>query len=150
MKIKKYLYNLLDLPLHELEEYEVAKGIGYQVSYIQNAQVIRVRLSGHINTKLLKHLLRQITSFGKNNRIASTMLDLNHPFELTGRLMPLRNIGRSKHIIQYVVVLLPDWSEKKKHIRFLNLMGYQTVRFFFSFAGAINWITAQNDDHRTF
>ncbi|MDW3210631.1 MAG: hypothetical protein R8N23_12220 [Reichenbachiella sp.] len=146
MKIKKYLYDLLDLPTHELEEFEVAKGIGYEVSYIQNTKVVKVKLIGQIDTKLLKHLLRQIFSFGKNNKIACTLLDLNHPFELTGRLMPLRNIGQRKSAIRLVVVLLPDWSEKKNHIRFLNLMGYQTVRFFFSFAGAINWITAQNND----
>lgn len=147
MKIKKYLYDLLDLPAQELEEFAIARGIGYDISYINSTHVVKVKLSGPIDIKLLKHILRQIFSFGKNNKIACTMLDLNHPFLLTGRLMPLRNVGQSKLAIRLVVVLLPNWSEKKNHIRFLKLMGYQTVRFFFSFAGAINWITAQNDDN---
>lgn len=145
MQLKRYLYRLLDLPIQDFEEYAVAKGIGYEVSYLKKAQVVKVKLSGKVDTKLLKHLLRQIFSFSKNNEIACTMLDLNHQFEICGRLMPLRLVGKSRPSVRLVVVLLPDWSEKKKHIRFLNLMGYQTVRFFFSFAGAINWITAKAD-----
>lgn len=147
MKIREYLHQLLDLPTPSVNSQLIFKGIGYEVNYLEDLSVVKVKLFGVIDMKLINHIRDQIIHYSTIRRVKFILLDLNEPVDLVGKIFRLKISGLDKITVNYVVVLLPNWSEKRKHLRFLNFLGYKSVRFFFSYAGAINWIAYRNIHH---
>ncbi|MEO9801973.1 MAG: hypothetical protein ABJF04_01940 [Reichenbachiella sp.] len=145
MNFKKYFHNLLDLPTNDLDEYVVTRGIGYEVLHLKKLWTIKVKCYGSVDVGLIEHIREQVHLYAMNQTIRYILLDFNRPIQLDGLQLSIRSgIDQRFKFIKSTIVLLPDWSHKKSYIRFLNLVGLYNVHFFFSLAGAFNWITAHN------